>query len=164
MDSHDQRSISVFDDVKENGMLLNAVSYYAGPESCRSVELIVLEFLSDTVLYHVCLKANCDTDEIIISQDLPSDMSQFVPIPPPPIWRVLVEHSILFYWKMINNQGYFDGLQIDFRTTVDDPAIPSVQFQIAASSLSTALVVQCPCPTDVLGPENDGADSQTGQK
>ncbi len=74
------------------------------------------------------------TDEIVLSSVPLQSMSEFEQIDVPFHLNCLIGRRIMWYWTMHNDQGYLDGLQIDFRSTTDEEEC-TIQFVAIASSL-----------------------------
>jgi Family of unknown function (DUF6334) len=47
-------------------------------------------------------------------------------------WKSAAMRPLLWAWRMTNQQGYFDGLQLDFAETVESP-VTRVQLLVVAS-------------------------------
>ncbi len=88
---------------------LLAAKTYSFPELLDEAAVIELVFQS----LNCAILANEDTDEIEISSNY--DLTAFVRTDIKPIFNEFYGHSLAWVWKLINQQGYRDGLKFEFK-------------------------------------------------
>jgi len=54
-------------------------------------------------------------------------------------WKNALHRPMLWAWRMINQQGYFDGLQFDFAENVEDK-VTRIQLLVVASEFKICVV------------------------
>ncbi len=54
-----------------------------------------------------------------------------------PAWEKAALRPLLWVWKMVNQQGYFDGLQFDFANSAEE-AVSRVQLLVVGSEFKVA--------------------------
>jgi len=97
---------------------------------------INLEFLNRSV----CILVDEDEDTLYLSTDKPELSGLQVKKAHYP-FRNAFGMRIRWFWKMINNQGYVDGLQIELADTVNDTPVV-IQLMAIASKISIKVLTE----------------------
>ena len=100
------------------------VSEYSFPELPEEIALLILKFENLSCAFRIVE----DSDEIFISLDVGTD--GFVNRKLSSFWTETFGKNIMFAWELTNNQGYRDGLQLEFTENS-----LTIQFLVVASSL-----------------------------
>ena len=111
----------------ESGSVLLKVHY-------RQIDQTFIErvFFTFAGNQFVSASAEGDTDEIALGTDSPTKDSDDVSGRSP--WVAAIGKPLLWAWSLRNQQGYCDGVQLEFRTTVSDSG-PILQLATRASCL-----------------------------
>lgn len=83
----------------------------------------------------VYMTVNCDDDTICVSGDTPVFTKDERWSDAGGLWSKAVGRRIQWYWEMRNNQGYWDGLQIEFVEAQEAKAPICIQAVTIASRL-----------------------------
>ena len=92
-------------------------------------DLTCLKMVFRSLCCFVCVLK--DTDEVLLSDKFPSG-SQFMPVETSPVWERFIGLELLWAWTFTNNQGYSDGLRLEFRSSGT-----IIEFVSIASTLKT---------------------------
>jgi hypothetical protein len=123
-----------FSRVHETGEHLVGVKGYFFVDATSDDMLVAIRFHFDSDIVVIAVREddslaifgtawNC-TEEGVVSREL----SGIAP------WNAAVTKPLLWSWRMINQQGYFDGVQLQFGENVDD-SIVQVQLIAIASEI-----------------------------
>ena len=115
--------------------VLLEVKYFRSSEQA-AIELIFLKFSKSDVYVYV----NQEDDTLVVDQRHPQISEELNQFTPHKIWEEAYGQHIRWYWNMVNNQGYEDGLQFEFAQDVNDNPI-CLQLIAIASTISVSSVI-----------------------
>jgi hypothetical protein len=86
------------------------------------------------------IKAVSDDDTVEITNQMPriDNACKIVDVSSKKPWDKLIQHKLQWVWGLTNQQGYFDGFQLDFNRGNNESNDPNIiQLLVIASSLKT---------------------------
>ena len=118
--------------IQEENQLFESVAYALFEGDQNFITAIELRFTS--LVFNVRAVADDDTLSINLgSLQLDSDESLFEP-EKSELWSSCIGSHIVWGWRLTNQQGYDDGLRLEF-STVENKIGPIVEFVVAASAI-----------------------------
>jgi hypothetical protein len=124
----------------EHGQRIQNIEIMA--DSAVPVRIVAVRLQFESIC--VCISVNAMDDTIVLSDDWPKndddDEEACANIEVRKIsWSVLAAATLTWAWRMENNLGYVDGVQLEFRQEGQPSAI-CIQFIAAASALRVRMV------------------------
>jgi hypothetical protein len=83
--------------------------------------------------FSLYLSVDMDNDEVILTTEPPTDFSKYNLSQTPPDMIPIQESSVLWFWCLRNQNGYFDAVQIECVTLDDEHLL--FQFIVIASRI-----------------------------
>lgn len=116
----------------ESAGCLKSVEQFSFPELPGKLVCIVLHFenLSCTI------NVNEETDEIVMSQN--EDISGLVEREKSALWRSVLGEGLSWVWELTNQQGYSDGLRLEFSESWQIIELVVIAFSIKEYKVSLA--------------------------
>jgi hypothetical protein len=115
-----------FDPILETNAVLNDVVYYID-DIAGTIDVIKFIFSNKNKEFSIYIKVNCDYDTIEINNKLFNNSICYRLFTPKTLWSDVIGKKIIWVWQIKNQQGYTDGIQIEFqgRTIIQIIAIAS---------------------------------------
>jgi hypothetical protein len=129
------KNIDSFKNIIESLKTIESVSYLFHQDAPTDIFGVLLKF-SDTEVYFLAnedddtiqLHLKCQDEKILLKQS-------------EDIFCSVVGKAVRWLWVMTNNQGYQDGIQLEFANSIEeDPII--VQFMVIASRISIRVITE----------------------
>jgi len=113
-------------------LTLDSVRMYSHPDLPKDPGVIELSF-SDWKVF-VCVEA--DNDTLVCERSLPASHSAYTLELPPSFWDRVVGKTLTTAWKMTNDRGYPDALQLRFRDSPNAGEYTVIQMVAEASQIT----------------------------
>jgi hypothetical protein len=120
----------------EGGEVLVDVIAFAHEDLPRDLSALRMHFSSSIV----CIWVDPDNDTLHVSDSVPSQTLSHGSVLAQEPWHRAAGKPILWAWRLINQQGYGDGIQVSFSDAERNKELVVVQLIGKASTIDVAVV------------------------